>query len=449
MKLIEPLTLKFEEALWAVKPEFGTFDAVLERHSEIIRMAQDDVTCGNKGNGFGRGDVPSVEQIVRGAIYKELEELDYRGLEMAQFDSRLCEKFVKINPMDPYSFQMWQKYISRIRAETLEKIIIAINKIAIEEGIEDLQDFRQDSTVIESNIHYPTNSSLVWDCIRKSQDLLEQLQEEVKSLELKDYRKAAKHDYFWLNVTKKAEKREKMFINQLKRLILAIEQTTTVVKKKSEIGVTAKSLGLLIELEALIPVMEKVYRMAMIKEILGVSVPVEYKIFSIFEQHTDLIVKGQREAEFGHKVNLGTGKSNMILTCAIPKGNPSDQTLYQPTLEKVIDDYGITPSSSVTDGGFASKANLEWAKEKGITNIVFNKLVGSLKSVATSVSLEKKLKRWRSGIEAVISNLKRGFNIRRCAWKGWEHFKQKVLWSIMAYNIRVMTGAILLKKMTL
>jgi IS5 family transposase len=202
-------------------------------------------------------------------------------------------------------------------------------------------------------------------------------------------------------------------------------------------------MGILEALERLLPLMKKVYSMTHMKEIRGVKVKNEAKLFSIYELHTDIIVKGSREIQFGHKVNVGTGTSNMILTCDIVRGNPKDTSLYQETLDKVKGDYGITPYSCVTDGGFASLANLEYAQGLGIVNVVFNKIVGSLKSVASSKSVEKRLQRWRSGVEAVISNLKRGYNIRRCVWKGWEHFKQKIYWSAIAYNIRVMTGAVL------
>jgi len=133
-----------------------------------------------------------------------------------------------------------------------------------------------------------------------------------------------------------------------------------------------------------------------------------------------------------------------LLTCEIEEGNPADSALFTEPIESVKTDYGKYPESVVTDGGFAPLKNLRWAQEcEGIKNIVFNKVVGSLKSIAVSLDIETKLKRWRSGIEAVISNLKRGFNIRRCVWKGWEHFRQKIYWSIIGYNIRVMTGLFL------
>jgi IS5 family transposase len=196
-------------------------------------------------------------------------------------------------------------------------------------------------------------------------------------------------------------------------------------------------------MERLMPLLEQVYDMTYRKEIAGESVPNDQKLFSIYELHTDIIVKGSREIKFGHKVNIGTGKSNLILTCEVLEGNPADSTLYQGTIDKLIESYGKVPRDSATDGGYAAKANAEYAQEKGIVNIVFNKIVGSLKNIVSSKNMETRLKKWRSGIEANISNLVRGFNLKRCNWRGLEHFKSKVLWSVIAYNIRVMTLALL------
>jgi transposase, IS5 family len=196
-------------------------------------------------------------------------------------------------------------------------------------------------------------------------------------------------------------------------------------------------------MEDLLPMMELVYQMTHQKEIEGLAVANDQKLFSIYELHTDIIVKGSREIKFGHKVNVGTGKSNLILTCEVLDGNPADSTLFQGTLDQVIDAYGRVPRNSATDGAYASKANAEYAQGKGIVNIVFNKIVGSLKNIVSSKNMETRLKKWRSGIEANISNLVRGFNLKRCNWKGLEHFKSKVAWSVIAYNIRVMAAALL------
>ena len=443
MKIFEPLMLKFEDGNWALDPELGLMDTILEQNPKLIQMLEGDITGGKPSSAFGRQDTPSVEQIVRAAIYKEMKNLDYRGLEYAQEDSRICEQFVKINPQRPYSFQVWQKYISRISEEKLKKFMVEMNRAAITEGLEDIQKFRQDTTVVETDIHYPTNNSLVWDCIKESERLLQHLKEEIEGFSFEEYRAKAKKTYFKINVEKDAEKRVKLFKKQLKTFVESINQVSNIVKKKRGYRMTEKGEKHMAALESLLPVMEKVYRMTERKEILKEKVPVEEKIFSIYERHTDIIVKGQRDAKVGHKVNLGSGKSNLILTCEIVEGNPKDSELYQKTIKDVKNCYGRIPVSSTADGGFASEENIEYSKKAGIMNIVFNKIRGSMQNVAKNKWVENKLKRWRSGMEAIISNLKRGFQIRRCNWKGFAHYRQKIFWSVIGYNLRVMTGAFL------
>jgi len=110
-------------------------------------------------------------------IYKELIGYDYRELEYAQSDSRICSTFIKLDNRKPFSFQMFQKYISRITSETLTKLLIELNKISIGESLEDIKSLWVDSTVVKSDIHYPTNNSLVWDCIKESHRLLTKLSE--------------------------------------------------------------------------------------------------------------------------------------------------------------------------------------------------------------------------------------------------------------------------------
>jgi IS5 family transposase len=442
MKLFNELVLKFEKPNWAASPEFGLIDTILESNPHLIKLLKNDIIGKEKENNFGRKDTPSVEQIGRAAIYKEMKGLDYRELEFAQVDSRICATFIKLDMREPFSFQMFQKYISRIKASTLQKALVEINKIAIKEGFEDILKIRQDTTVVETNIHYPTNNSLVWDCIKESHRLLSSLKEEITTLNYRDYLKSAKRTYFKINVTKNPDKKKKLFEKQLITFTKVLNQTSNAIKKKSG---SLTAMVIQTAMERLLILMEKVYEMTIVKEVMGKTVANEDKIFSIYELHTDIIVKGSREVQFGHKVNLATGKSNLIIDCDILKGNPSDKDLFQPTINRVIENYGIIPRDSSNDGGFASIKNTEFCIDKGIVNVVFNKVVGSMQNVASSLRLETMLKKWRSGIEAVISNLKRGFNLRVCNWKGWEHFKAKVMWSVLGYNFRVMSVLVLNK----
>lgn len=441
MKLFEDLKIKFEQPNWTKDPELGLIDTILENNPNFIEMLRDDIESGDKDSPFGRKDTPSIEQIVRGAIYKELKGLDYRKLEYHQSDSRICALFLKLDELRPYSFQMYQKYISRISEESLRRLLFELNKIAIGQGLEDIKSFRQDSTVVETNIHYPTNNAIAWDCIKEANRLLARLKLECDELNYMDYSVQAKKNRFKIDNCKPKDKKAQLFRKQLVLFVKTINQLSNVVKKKPGSGHKAEPILRLISNH--IKVMGLVEYMVREKEIKGNKVPNEKKIFSIYEEHTDIIVKGGRRPEFGHKVNLSSGKSNLILVCDIQRGNPSDTDLFSLMLDQTIEKYGIIPRDSATDGGYASSANMIKAQKSGISNVVFNKIVGSLRNIASSKNMETRLKKWRSGIEGIISNLKRRFKIRRCDWKGWEHFKSKVLWSVLGHNIRVMTALVL------
>lgn len=450
MKLLNDLKLQFEKELWALSPELAVMDTILNQHPEICEMVKDDITMGQKSSSFGRQDMPTVEQIVRAAIYKEMKNLTYRELEYAQHDSRMCSTFIKLDDRKALSFEAYQKYISRISGESLNKVMIAINRIAIGEGLEDCKSIRTDGTVVETNIHYPTNNSLIWDCIKTIDRLLKKLKDSGVDIKPRSYKKQAKKTHYKINNTKKKEEREEEFKKQMKLLRSSINQAeralTATLPKTIEDWIEAQAV--IKELKELLPKAEKVYDISWRHEILGESVPNKEKIFSIFEDHTDIIVKGGREVEFGHKVNLAGGKSNLILDCRILDGNPADATIYGDVLDRIQESYGIVPRDIVTDGGYASKDNVGIAQGKGIINIVFNKIKGSLQNIVRSKNMETRLKKWRSGIEAVISNLKRGYELFRCEWKTRAHFDAKVYWNVIAYNIRVMTGALLAQMQT-
>jgi len=447
MKILNDLRLKLERPNWALDPELALIDAILNENPKLYQVIAPDIVELNKNSEKGRQDSPTVEQVVRAALYKELKKLDYRELEYAQEDSRICGMFIKLEGRSPFSFEVFHKYISRIKGESLRLLMVEINRVMMqEEGVEDGRSLRTDSTVVETDIHYPTNNSLIWDCIKTSHRLLKKLEETGKIKRVRNYQRQGKKNAFKINNTKKKEKRAEIFKKQLKLFRCSINQVSRVVEGVIT-GIDLGVISILSELKGLLPKMERVYDISYRHEVLGESVPNREKIFSIYEEHTDIIVKGAREVEFGHKVNLATGRSNLILDCEIVDGNPKDSNLYEGVLARVRSDYGIRPRDMVSDGAYASLRNQEKAKGYGVVNIVFNKMVGSLKNVVQSVHMETRLKKWRSGMEAVISNVKRGFNLFRCEWKGREHFDAKVLWSVIAYNIRVMTGFMLGKLM--
>jgi transposase, IS5 family len=103
MKIFNELLLKFEKPDWSTNPEFCVIDIILESRPDIILMLKSDITGSERASTFGRQDTLSVEQIVRAAIFKEMLGLDYRELEYAQNDSRICGTFIKLDAREPYT----------------------------------------------------------------------------------------------------------------------------------------------------------------------------------------------------------------------------------------------------------------------------------------------------------------------------------------------------------
>ena len=436
-------SIDFEQANWDREPELLIMDQVLDQNPQIIMLS---APCFPKAYSettakVGR-DGMSLEQIVRAAIYHRHKRLTYRQLSDHTGDSKKCRSFLKMEHQRFFSHQALHDNISKIDSEALAKIHLAIARYAIKLGVDNGNKLRSDSTTIKTNVHYPTNAALLWDCIRVSYRLLKLSKELLPDFNYRSYHKFGKKLLFKIVNTKGKEKRRPLF----KKMLQANRRCERLVEQAQE-QLSARSfqdalkekerLELLQQFTDLLPKMKKVTDIAHRREILDEQVPVEDKIFSIFEDHTDCIKKGGREVVFGHKINFSSGKSNLIFDCIQERGNPADTSYLPKTLDNIDINFNITPRDVAIDGGYASKDNFNDAKARGIINIVFNKVKGSMQNSASSKKMETMLKKWRSGMEAIISNFKRGLNASMCPWKGWEAFKCYVLWGLITFNMRV------------
>jgi IS5 family transposase len=172
------------------------------------------------------------------------------------------------------------------------------------------------------------------------------------------------------------------------------------------------------------------------------KVPAREKIVSLFEPHTDILIKDRRDTIFGHKMCLTGGASNLILDCVIHRGNPADTDLAIPMLDRQKEIYRRYPLKVCFDGGFASKANLKQAKERKIKDVCFAKKRGLEETdMCRSEYVYHRLRCFRAGIESGISWLKRCMGLTRCTWRGWEAFKSYVWSSIVAANLLTIARA--------
>src|SRR3954449_4135338 len=188
------------------------------------------------------------------------------------------------------------------------------------------------------------------------------------------------------------------------------------------------------------PLIERVIAQSERRVLCGEAVPAGDKLVSLFETHADIIVKGSRDVQYGHKLNLTTGRSGLILDLVIEAGNPADSDRLMPMLERHISAYGAAPLQAAADGGFASRKNLDRAKACGVRDMAFHKKSGlSIEDMVRSRWVYRKLRNFRAGIEAGISCLKRAYGLARCTWRGLDHFKAYVWSSVVAYNLVLFT----------
>jgi transposase, IS5 family len=183
------------------------------------------------------------------------------------------------------------------------------------------------------------------------------------------------------------------------------------------------------------PLIERIIAQTERRVLAGATVPAGDKLVSLFEPHADIIRKG-REVAYGHKLNLTTGPSGLILDLVIESGNPADSERLLAMLERHRALYGQAPRQAAADGSYASRDNLRQAKACGVRDMAFHKKGGlGIEDMVRSRWVYRKLRNFRAGIEADISCLKRVYGLARCTWRGLGHFRAYLWSAVVAYNL--------------
>ena len=186
------------------------------------------------------------------------------------------------------------------------------------------------------------------------------------------------------------------------------------------------------------PLIEQIIAQTERRVLAGEAVPAGDKLVSLFEPHADIIRKG-RAVAYGHKLNLTTGKSGLILDLVIEAGNPADSERLLPMLERHRALYGQPPRQAAADGSYASRGDLRQAKARGVRDMAFHKKGGlRIEDMVRSRWVDRKLRNFRAGIEADISCLKRAYGLARCTWRGLGRFRAYVWSSVVAYNLALL-----------
>lgn len=383
----------------------------------------------------GRHGLPA-EAVLRCGLLKQYRQLSYEELAFHLQDSASFRAFARLPVGWCPKKSVLQKTISAVRAETWEQINRVLLTSAKEERIESGAMIRLDSTTSAALLHEPSDSSLLWDAVRVMVRLLQQADELSTGAApaWRNHRRLAKRRALAIKYSRSPVERVKLY-----RELIAVTRTTLGQLRAAAAQVPTSDLAAeawQAQVRHYQPLIERIIAQSERRVLRGETVPAQEKLVSLFETHADIILKGSREPCYGHKLNLTSGRSGLILDLVVETGNPADSERFLPMLDRHIALYGGAPCQTAADGAYATRDNLDQAKARGVADVAFHKKRGlAVEDMVKSHWVYRTLRNFRAGIEAGISCLKRAYGLARSTWRGLEHFKAYVWSSVVAYNL--------------
>jgi IS5 family transposase len=425
--------------------DLAAMSAVLDEQPALGALVQQDLEGGCPKNARTGRPGLSGEQTLRLLLLRQLTGWTYAELSFHLADSLTYRAFCRVGALvGTPSTSALAATLRRVRPATLARLNDHLVTSPAARRVERAQTVRMDATVVPVAIHPPTDSSLLLDAVRVLDRLLRHVEAETGFTAYHRHLKRAKRRAMAIpHLAPQATARRRACYRELLQYTDATASYATCALAHLEsLPATAARDGLRAQLTRLLPRVAQVIDQTTRRVLHGEAVPADEKLVSLFEAHADVLVKDRRTTYYGHKIFLTTGRSGLILDCAIPKGNPGDVTWTLPLLRRQQHLFGRPPRQATFDGAFASTANLADAKALGVADVCFAKKRGlTVPAMVKSQWVYDKLRRFRAGIEAGISLLKRVFGLARCVWKGVAGFHAYVRTAVLAANLLVLARA--------
>jgi IS5 family transposase len=400
----------------------------------------------------GRPTVP-VQTYLRIMYLKHRHQLSYEVVVEHVRDSIMWRIFCRISfdkPMPHYTTLI--KLTKKYGDEIIEKLNQALVEEAREKKLILGRKLRCDTTVVESNIHYPTDASLLSDCARVLTRTVKKIRQQGIAVNTEFHnrtRSIRKRIYSIAKVLKNRTGEARQTVKEITSNILSTarevvgqaEQVLNEVKQRlsDQADVAAGKVERIVELlEKTVVITKKIITQTV--SVQQGNTHIKDRVVSIFDTDARPIVKGKLKApvEFGMKLLVQDCEQNIITRYQVFEGNPCDDTLLIPAVDAHIAMFGRAPTSVATDRGFASPKNEAALRKKGVEKVSLPRRgwITYERRDYQSQSWFKYLQRWRAGEEAQISYLKRKYGIGRSLSRGIKGTKTWVGLGILAYNLR-------------
>ena len=393
----------------------------------------------------------AADRLLRCCVLKHLKGWSFRALERELRSNLIYRRFTHFDAEATPDYSAFSRLFALLSPELTQQIHERVVGVAREQGVAEGQKLRVDTTAVESNIHYPTDSTLLGDGIRVLSRCLKRIAGECKSgaLEVVHHGRAVKYRLLEISRVAKcltASNRRRLQKSYDKLVALTrsvVRQASQVLQqwKKGKLKVVGKLLKVEVQaarLRHFVPLVEKVMAQT-VARVQGGNTHVPDKVLSLFEPHTQIIRKGKahKPNEFGRLVRIDEVENGIVSGYEVLEGNAADSNSWLPALEQHQARFGHVLKLATADRGFFSAQNEREAEALGVAKVALPAR-GRLSNKRAERQKERWFKRalrWRAGCEATVSTLKHPFSMVRATYKGEPGFKRYVGWSVITKNL--------------
>ena len=423
------------------RDRYRAISQVLDDNPEILSAVHRDLRKLSEGDSQGREGDYTSENVLRALVVQHLEGLPFRDAVIRIGSEPFLQDFTRMRKRPVMDYSFLDKCFLAIEPKTWKRVNELLGWYGVAQEAVSTNVIRTDTTVVESNIHYPTDASLLWDTWRVASRLLKQGMEIApRSFSHRFHDRKIKRLYLYITryMPSKSDSRQRKVKESFRTLI---ERTAWIVAAAEEFCAQAESQGNLalavvaLELQAYLPAMKTVVATARRAQVDGETVPACQRVFSLFERHTELIKRGRRQkpVEFGHKVLLCETIEKFITDYEVYEKQQADCDLTESVIERHEKLFGERPEVLAADKGFCpAEAKFQELAERVDTLAIPRRMRDFV---------DKVLAHWqafRAGIEGTISGLKRAFRLIRCFFRGFRSFEAAVGLGVFCHNLIVL-----------
>src|ERR1700726_751915 len=425
----------------------------LDKQPALVERVRRDLVRGLRQPDHGRRGLTAA-QVLRALVVMRVKDWDYRELRARIADGITLRAFTNFYCEEVPKHDAFNRSFNRLTPATLKAINELVVEAAVKLGVEDGSKLRVDTTVVETNVHHPTDNTLLWDVVRVLTRLLGRLAKALEVRRIAGFRNRSRAAHRRMYEIQRMTTRQRQGAGSQQtatyRALIGIAEEV-VARARTALDDTAamrgKDLLTALNIKALreeiahyCALGTRVIDQAQRRVLDGEQVPTSEKIYSIFEPHTDLIKRGKvrTPVEFGLKVFLAESAEGLITQYEVLKGNPPDEVHVASSLQRHRQAFGRAPQLYGSDRGFFSGQNLASCKHAGVKVVCIPQRGG--KRTARREAYEKSAvfkngQRFRAGIEGRISVLFRGRGMKRCLAEGRDRFELWVGAAVLANNL--------------